>query len=368
MKKIVIDARGYSGSNGEYVQNLIEQIDIADNNLSHRYVVLMKPKDIDSWTPKSKRFTKVASRVGAFTFFEQLNLALQLYRQNANLVHFTTPNQPLLYFRAKVTSIHDVHVWRSRAQDKHKFTSWAKYKRKIWTHKLAIRTSRTVIAPSEYVKLEVAKFASANSRKITVINDAADALTASPAPLEVVEGKQFILYLGRPAAYKNLGTLIDAFELLKEKHPDLLLVLGGRRDGLFKHYERLVGKRDLDDHVIFTDYVTDGTLRWLYENCTAFVIPSLSEGFGLPGLEAMQHGAVVVSSNTGGLPEVYGDAAEYFDPQDAEDIAAKIRRVLNNEDKRRELAKLGKRQAAKYTWKRTAEQTLDIYKTILKEA
>ena len=367
MKKIVIDARGFSGSNGEYVQNLLEQLDFVDNNLSHRYVVLMKPKDIDSWTPKSKRFTKVASRVGAFTLFEQFNLALQLYRQNANLVHFTTPNQPLLYVRAKITSIHDVHVWRQRSQDRHKFVSWAKYKRKIWTHKLAIRTSRTIITPSEYVKLEVAKFASANSRKITVVHDAADALSAAPAPLEAVEDKQFLLYLGRPAAYKNLGALIDAFELLKEKQPDLLLVLAGRRDGLFKHYERLVGKRDLDDHVIFTDYVTDGTLRWLYEHCAAFVIPSFSEGFGLPGLEAMQHGAAVVSSNTGALPEVYGDAAEYCNPEDAEDVAAKIRRVLNNEDKRRELAKQGKRQAAKYSWKRTAEQTLDAYKSVLKE-
>jgi glycosyltransferase involved in cell wall biosynthesis len=367
MKKIVIDARGFSGSNGEYVQNLLEQLDIVDNNLSHRYVVLMNPKDMDNWSPKSKRFTKVPSRVSAYTLTEQFGLAWQLYRQNANLVHFTSPNQPLLYLRNKVTTIHDLNMLRFRSQAKHKFANWAKHKRKIWTHKFAIRTSKTIITPSDYIKLEVAKYAHANSRRISVIYNAADQLAAGAQPLDIIDGKQFILYLGRPAVYKNLGKLIDAFELLKEKHPDLQLVLAGRRDGLYKHYERLVGKRDLDEHVIFTDYVTDGNLRWLYENCVAFVVPSLSEGFGLPGLEAMQHGAAVVSSNTGALPEVYGDAAEYFDPENAEDIAAKIRRVINNTEKRADLVKLGKRQTAKYSWKRTAEQTLAIYKSALKE-
>lgn len=367
MKKIVIDARGFSGSDGEYVQNLLERLDEVDKNLSHRYVVLMNPKDIDAWNPKSKRFSKVASRSNAFTFREQFTLAWQLYRQNAHLVHFTTPGQPMLYFRTKITTIHDLNSLRFRSQAKHKFVTWAKHQRKIWTHRYAVGSSKRIIAPSEYIKDEIAKFAHANSRKISVINDAAEPLAAAPTPLEDMVDKQFVLYLGRPVAHKNLGTLLDAFELLQEKYPDLHLVLAGRRDSLFKHYEKLVGKRELNERVMFTDYVSDGTLRWLYENCQAFVVPSLSEGFGLIGVEAMQHGAPVVSSNTGVFPEIYGDAAEYFDPYSAEDMAAKIRKVLGNEDLRKELSKLGKRQAAKYSWKKTAEQTLAVYKQILRE-
>jgi glycosyltransferase involved in cell wall biosynthesis len=111
--------------------------------------------------------------------------------------------------------------------------------------------------------------------------------------------------------------------------------------------------------------VSEGQLRWLYENCAAYVFPSLSEGFGLPGLEAMVHGAPVVSSNATCLPEVYGEAAHYFDPLDVDDIASKIGETLDNEALRSNLIKKGKEQAAKYSWRRTAEQTLEVYEKAL---
>jgi glycosyltransferase involved in cell wall biosynthesis len=104
----------------------------------------------------------------------------------------------------------------------------------------------------------------------------------------------------------------------------------------------------------------------MYEHCAAYVFPSLSEGFGLPGLEAMVHGAPVVSSNATCLPEIYGPAAEYFDPRSVEDMAAKIKRVLLNEKRRKELIVAGKKQANKYSWRKTAEQTLVVYNQVLK--
>src|SRR5690606_18434598 len=119
----------------------------------------------------------------------------------------------------------------------------------------------------------------------------------------------------------------QAFALLKEKHPELHLVLAGKKDTLYKRHERYVNKHGIQD-VVFTDFVSDGQLRWLYENCTAYAFPSLSEGFGLPGLEAMNQGAPVVASNATSLPEVLGDAAEYFDPLDVDDIAKKISKVI----------------------------------------
>jgi glycosyltransferase involved in cell wall biosynthesis len=85
----------------------------------------------------------------------------------------------------------------------------------------------------------------------------------------------------------------------------------------------------------------------------------------LPGLEAMVHGAPVVSSNATCLPEVYGDAAHYFDPLDTSDIAAKIGEMLEDEALRSNLIKKGKKQAAKYSWRRTAEQTLEVYEKAL---
>jgi glycosyltransferase involved in cell wall biosynthesis len=103
----------------------------------------------------------------------------------------------------------------------------------------------------------------------------------------------------------------------------------------------------------------------MYEHTAAYVFPSLSEGFGLPGLEAMAHGAPVASSNATCLPEIYGEAAHYFNPTDAGDMAVKIAAVVNNPDLRAELIKNGRKQAAKYSWAKMAAETLEIYEQAL---
>jgi glycosyltransferase involved in cell wall biosynthesis len=174
------------------------------------------------------------------------------------------------------------------------------------------------------------------------------------------------MYIGRPTTHKNLRRLINAYLQLKQSHPELQLVLAGKIDTNYKRTARYVKKLDAPD-VTFTDYVSDGQLRWLYENCAAYVFPSLSEGFGLPGLEAMACGAPVVSSNATCLPEIYGEAAAYFDPRDVEDMTKVINKVLTRPELREQLIAEGKKQVAKYSWRRMAEQTLTIYKAVLRE-
>jgi glycosyltransferase involved in cell wall biosynthesis len=106
-------------------------------------------------------------------------------------------------------------------------------------------------------------------------------------------------------------------------------------------------------------------LKWLHQNARAYVLPSLSEGFGLPGLEAMAHGCPLVSSNATCLPEVYGDAALFFNPNDEEDMALKIERILYDKQFVAELKKREAQQIKKYSWERMAEQTLNVYKRFL---
>lgn len=118
---------------------------------------------------------------------------------------------------------------------------------------------------------------------------------------------------------------------------------------------------------MFTGFVEDEELNWLYQNTSAYVFASLSEGFGLPGLEAMIQGAPVVSSNATCLPEVYGDAAHYFNPLDTDDMAEKINDVLTNPSLRQKLIQNGKVQAKKYSWEKMAKETLLHYKKALGE-
>jgi glycosyltransferase involved in cell wall biosynthesis len=128
----------------------------------------------------------------------------------------------------------------------------------------------------------------------------------------------------------------------------------------------LASDKRLAHRVVFTDFASEGELRWMYENTAAYVFPSLSEGFGLPTLEAMIHGAPVVCSNATCLPEINGEAVVYFDPNVSFDIAKKISGVLSDSKLRGQLIRAGKLQAAKYSWQTTARQTLEIYKRALK--
>jgi glycosyltransferase involved in cell wall biosynthesis len=232
---------------------------------------------------------------------------------------------------------------------------------------IVVKKSRHIITPSEFVKDDTARFANANSRKFTVTYEAGDSINAPAEEMPELVEKRFLMYIGRPTPHKNLPMLIDAFVELKEEHPELLLVLAGKTDSNYRRIARDVKRREITD-VIFTDFISDGQLRWLYEHCAAYVFPSLSEGFGLPGLEAMASGAPVASSNATCLPEVYGDAARYFDPMEVSEIVKSINYILTDEQGRKKLIEAGYAQAKKYSWKRMAEQTLQVYKDALKES
>ncbi len=242
-----------------------------------------------------------------------------------------------------------------------------KQKTYIWLAKKVGHKSAAIITPSEFVKDDFARFADINSRKITVTYEAADAIKDKPEPLETItKDDQFIMYVGRPQPHKNLERLVQAFTNLKQKHPELKLVFVGKKDTLYKRLEKYTNSQGAID-VVFTDFVSEGQLRWLYEHTAAYVFPSLSEGFGLPPLEAMTHGAPVVSSNATCLPEINGSAAHYFDPENVDDMTSKINDVLTKPSLRSELVKKGQIQVKKYSWARMAEETLAVYRKVLED-
>lgn len=359
---IVIDARELRTTTGRYVERLLYYLQEVDTDRSHRYSVLLKPKDMDGWNPTSKRFTKIACPFKEFTFAEQTGLLLQIMRLHPDVVHFPMVQQPILYQGKVVTTMQDLTTLRFVNPSKKKLV----FKTKQWVYKwvnyIAVRKSVAIITPSEFVKDDVARHMHGNSRKITVTYEAGDTIDANPEPIAEFKDRQFIMYVGRPLPHKNLERLIDAFAVLKQTHPNLHLVLAGKRDMLFRRHERETNRKGIPD-VHFTGFVTDGQLRWLYEHCAAYVFPSLSEGFGLPALEAMSHGAPVASSNATCLPEIYGNAAHYFDPSDIEAMAKAIGDILDKPNLRSKLVDEGHKQVRKYSWRRMAEQTLDVYES-----
>jgi glycosyltransferase involved in cell wall biosynthesis len=362
VSKIVIDARESGSTTGRYIDKLIEHMHA--HKPDHSVIILTHAERTDFFANIAPDFVILQTPFKEFTFSEQIGFMRQLRGLEADLVHFGMVQQPVMYHGRVVTTMHDLTTLRFRNPAKNPLIFWAKQRVYAWVNKRAAHKSAAVITPTEFVKNDVAHYTHIKPGKITVTYEAADFISDAPVPVEGVADKQFIMYIGRPLPHKNLGTLIDAFALLRETRPELHLVLAGRKDANYERYEAYAKEKGIDQ-IMFTGFISDAQLRWLYEHCKAYVFPSLSEGFGLPGLEAMVHGAPVVSSNATCLPEVYGEAAQYFNPRDAEDMATKIGEVIDDPLIREDLVEKGKSQAALYSWDHMAAQTIAVYEQVL---
>jgi glycosyltransferase involved in cell wall biosynthesis len=178
--------------------------------------------------------------------------------------------------------------------------------------------------------------------------------------------KPYLLYVGNAYPHKNLEQLVWAFEkLTKDYQKDLHLVLVGELDYFYKRLQdglKEGAAASSHQRIIFTDFISDEDLAVLYQNASLYIFPSLCEGFGLPPLEAMTYRLPVVCSEAACLPEVLKEAAVYFNPTDIEDMAKKIKRVLEDKKLQEKLADSGSRIIQKYSWAKMAQQTLKIYK------
>ena len=361
-QRIVIDARELRTGTGRYVERLLYYLQKIDND--NEYKVLVKPVDAPGWEVSSQNFKKVICKYKEFSFGEQLGFYRLLNKLKPSLVHFPMAQQPILYRGQTVTTMNDLTTLRYKNPSKNPVVFALKQSIYKWVNLRVAKKSSAVITYSQFVKDDIVKFAKINQEKIFVINLAADKISVPAEPIKNLSGKQFLVYVGQSMSHKNLERLIQAFGFIQAQHHDLVLVLAGKKDANYRRLEKHVEKKGITN-VLFTDFVSEGQLRWLYENCEAYVFPSLSEGFGLPGLEAMLHGAPVISSSATCLPEIYGEAAQYFDPLNVQSMANAINTVLINRFLRTELIAKGKDQVAKYSWERTAEQTLGVYAKLI---
>jgi glycosyltransferase involved in cell wall biosynthesis len=363
MKKIVIDARESGTSTGRYIDNLIKYLH--EFNPPYEIVLLAKNHRIGYLKKIAPKFKVMESNFKEFTFAEQLGLLKQIMGLKPDLVHFGAIHQPVLYRGESVTTVHDLTTARFRNPTKNWLIFTIKQNIYKWVIKRVAHNSTAIVTPTEYVKNDLASYAKISDRKITVTYEAAEDLSGKAEPIAGIAGKDFIMFNGRPHPHKNLYRVIEAYGLARGKYPNLLLVIAGKKDASFKSYTSFVNKLGLEDSVIFTGYIPDAQLKWAMENTQAYIWASLSEGFGLPPLEAMHYGAPVVSSDATCMPEVLGNAAHYFNPTDVNDMSEKIIDVLSSPKLRQSLIEKGKNQVKKYSWKRMAEQTLEVYKQVL---
>lgn len=363
--KIVIDARIIASTTGRYVERLLTHLEKIDH--TNDYVALIRTRDLGVWQPTKPNFTVVPTDIADFSVAEQFRLWRQLKALKPDLVHFCMPQQPVLYRGKKVTTIHDLFQLQASNPTKNQLVYRLKQLVGWFVFKCIIRTNDRIITDSEYSRHDIERFSRKAIGKTTTVYLSADKLASKTPEPFALPSNDYILYVGQQSAHKNIRRLIEAHQVLLKSHPDLWLVLVGKINAvteLNKDWAEENGYKN----VLFTGFVADEQLAWLYENARCYGFASLMEGFGLPGLEAMQHGTPLVSSNTTCSPEIFGDAAVYFDPTRVDDMAEKLGAVIDDEALRGSLREKGYEQVKKYSWEKLARETHAIYTEILERS
>ncbi len=290
-------------------------------------------------------------------FWTQFGLPTRLFRKRDIDLFFTTSHYaprlspvPTVISVMDLSYIHFPELFKKR--DLYKLTNWTKY---------SSLKAKKIITISNSSKNDIIKFYKIPAEKIEVVYPGIKEIKKSsmnkiPAKYGV-EG-DFILYIGTLQPRKNVAKLIEAVSLLEDKKVQLVII--GKKGWKYEEILEAPKKYQVEERIKFLNFVPDQDLPAFYSNAICYVLPSLYEGFGLPILEAMQHGCPVLTSNISSLPEAGGDAAVYFDPYNVDDIASKIEKVMKSDGLREEMKKKGNEHVKNFSWEKSAKKVLDI--------
>ncbi len=285
----------------------------------------------------------------------------------AELFHATEHLLPPLGDLPTVLTVHDL-IFRL-FPDYHKRLNY-------WYLNLAMplfcRRAGAIITVSQASKQDLIHHYGVDPARVHVVHEAADPVFRPPptAQLEIVRRRyglpdQYLLHLGTIEPRKNLEGLLQALPLVRQAYPACHLVLAGARGWLDAGFFRRLADSGLDPFVHALGWVPDADLPAVIAAAILAVQPSFYEGFGLPLLEHMACGQVVAASGRSSLPEVGGEAAAYFDPEQPAEMAAVITRLLGDEAERAERRRLGLERAIHFSWQRAARETMAVYDSLL---
>lgn len=355
--KIAIDTQTTLGQKtgfGFYVKNLVDALEKVDPK--DQYVKIFPETERDFSTPQR-------------LFWDQITFPGKAKKAKVELLHQPCFSAPLFYKGKIVVTCHDlISIF---FPENLPFVSRMFYSK--WMP-FSYRRADLVIAISEHTKKDIKALLKIPEEKIRVIPLAASKEfkpIKSTKQLRAVRkkyatGQNYFLDVGTLEPRKNLPFLVRAFALAVREGVEGNLVITGKRGWYYEGLFKLVEELELTKKVIFTGYVEEKDLPALYSGATAFVFPSIYEGFGLPPLEAMACGVPVISSNTSSLPEVVNKAGILLPPKDERLWAKNMVKISKDKKLAQTLGKLGLLQAKKFSWEASAKKTIEVYKEVLK--
>lgn len=366
--KIVIDATSivnYPTGAGNYSLKLLENLLKIDTKNNYKIIV---QKKLNSHHPVfNLKFQFLKANIPTIGPKRELIYPI-FFKKNkisCDIFHWLTPYLPLFQDFPSIITVHDLtyikypHFFGNRLK--------SLYFKKIM--KRACQRASKLIAISKNTKRDLEQILKMDPLKIKVIYE--DAYLEKPkVPAKILQNlkKPYILYVGEKRPHKNLEGLIRAFSLFKKNDKwDTCLVLVGKKYQDYSSYLFLIKELGLEKNIILMEKVSDKELISLYSHADIFILISFSEGFGLPVLEAMKFDVPIIISNIGALTEIAKDAALVVNPANFEEIAKAIFELFNSKELKNELVEKGFLRSRDFSWKKTAQETLNLYEEVYQQ-
>jgi len=371
MAHIGLDLRFWRASTaglGRYSRNLLKELLVIDQK--NAYTAIITPEDEPEFNLSAPNLTKLVVPIGHYTLAEQTRLPSVLRRQSFDLVHFANFNHPLLYRGKFVVTIHDL-IMHFFPTGRKKTSLW---RRLAYRQVMAdCRRARQIIVPSRSTKSDLIKYLNFPAEKITLIYEGSEEKFRPHSSSQIMAirkklnlPERFILFVSRWEAYKGLPVLLEAFGLMRQKYPDLALVICGRPSPQAPEIaDQIVRKQRTGEPIITPGFLPDEDLAALYSAASVYVHPSLYEGFGIMILEAFAAGVPVVTSSSSSLPEVAGEAAVLVNPNDSAEIAKAVVSILSDKKLAEKLRHAGLERVKLFSWQKMARETLAVYERAL---
>ncbi|MFN3322231.1 MAG: glycosyltransferase family 4 protein [Bryobacteraceae bacterium] len=374
--RIVIDARHINDFGiGTYIRNLIGGLSRVDPE--NHYSLVVSEENVHHFSKLPGNFDTAIYNRPDSEYFDHIGLPMFLGNFAADLYHIPLNAVPVFMPKPYIVTVHDMSslVYERKAKGWENTFQLYRFRRGL------LRADQ-VIAVSGATRRDIELLLGIPDERIRQIYNAPDPRFMERRTDEeylaekrrILDRYQinypFLLYAGNIRPQKNIPRLVEAFAVLRgdlENHPvykDLRLVIIGDEISRYPSVRRAVIQTRVEQVVRFLGFIPLDTLRVFYESASAFVFPSLYEGFGLPPLEAMASGTPVVTSNVSSLPEVVGDAALIVNPENVFDIARGIRDVLLDQELRTRLVTLAQEQVNRFSWDRTAREVLETYRRV----
>lgn len=345
---------------GKYILNLVEQL--AKKDIKCVIFYSREPKHPISGKNISSKILHSINRY----IFEQIKLPRALKQEKVDIYHaLGNIGVPWFCPVPSVLTVHDIipllvkdYFNYSKYKFITKFSYWFRLKTSLWK-------AKKVIADSEFTKKCLVDKLNVSPIKIKVIYlGSPEVGFGTDKLLAGLEPGKYILNHGGIDIRKNLDRLIKAFARIVSEIPELKLVITGENKNMEGGLKNQVRSLRVENSVIFPGYVEEEILWSLIRQANCICYPSLIEGFGGPVLEGFAASIPVITSNTSSLPEVAGEAALLVEPESEEEIAQAILKVTGEKETRDKLIKKGKERVKQFSWKKTADEVVKVYKEV----